>query len=72
MQPKKNSIIYGRVPESLKSDFKRSLAAIGITEAFFVRASAEALVVLVKEKKELSLPIRLLDVESKRASKQKP
>jgi hypothetical protein len=64
-EPKKTTSIYTRVPEAFKADFKRCLATLGITESFFVRVASEALVELVKSKRDLALPVRLLDVESK-------
>lgn len=64
--PKKTSTIYARVPDELKEEFKAALDKLGLGESFFLRSAAEALVKLVREKKDVSLPVRVMDVESRR------
>lgn len=65
MEPKKTVQIYTRVPDVIKSDFKKALKKRGITEAFFLRAAAEALIYLDRSKEDMSLPIRLLTVQER-------
>lgn len=64
--PKKTTTIYARVPDDLKAQFRDALARLGFTEAFYVRAVAEALIAHVAAGDDLSLPIRLLTVDQRR------
>lgn len=57
--------IYARVPVELKKDFKRALQTLGFSEAFFVRATAEAVIALTRGSDDLALPIRLLTVQER-------
>ena len=66
-EPKKTTTIYSRVPEEFKMEFKKSLNKLGFTEAFFLRAAAEALNHHVQHGEDLALPIRLLTVDNKRS-----
>lgn len=70
-EPKKTATIYSRVPETLKTEFKQALEAVGLAEAFFLRKAAEALVHHVRAGDDLALPIRLLTVEQKLKKKTK-
>jgi len=63
--PKKTTNIYARVPDELKQDFKRALARLEFSEAFFMRAAAEALIKLTDSGEDLALPIRLMTVQEK-------
>ena len=72
MEPKKTVQIYTRVPETIKTDFKRALKRRGLTEALFLRASAEALIHLDHTNEDLSLPIRLLTVQERQRRKKAP
>ena len=69
MEPKKTVQIYTRVPDVIKSDFKRALKRRGLTEAFFLRAAAEAFIILDRSGEDMSLPIRLLTVQERQRRK---
>jgi len=72
VEPKKTFQIYYRVPETIKAEFKRALKRRGLTEALFLRASAEALIHLDHTNEDLSLPIRLLTVQERQRRKKAP
>jgi len=69
MEPKKTVQIYTRVPDTIKNDFKRALKKRGLTEAFFLRAAAEALISMDRSREDMSLPISLLTVQERQRRK---
>lgn len=69
--PKKTTNISARVPDNLKESFRESLAHVGFTEAFFVRACAEALIHHKMSGEDLVLPVRLQTVQRRDTLKKK-
>ena len=63
MEPKKTSQIYAMVPDELKKELREAVSTIGMTESSFLRACSESLILVVKNRKTLTLPIRLLTLE---------
>ena len=65
MEPKKTSKLYTSVTDDLKKELAIAVASIGMTESLFLRSASEALILAVREKAILALPLRLVRLDKK-------
>lgn len=62
MEPKKTSQIYAMLPDGVKIELREPVRSVGMSESAFLRACAEALIVAVRDKERISLPVLLVTV----------